>query len=134
MSCDYGVDDLVRSRVLDEVAAGACSQDLERTPLCGEGRERYDAAPRVPLQDPLRGLDAADRLHLDVHEYDIGHGSFALFDGFTPVSRLANESDSVVVRDERAQSVSHQGLVIDDENTHSFPHLRTVSRCSRVDL
>jgi hypothetical protein len=63
-----GVHDLLRCRILEQEAPGACAEGLPHVLVQIEGREHEDPRRRCALrEDPPGRLDPVETRHTDVH-------------------------------------------------------------------
>jgi hypothetical protein len=82
-------------------------------------RQHEDLRLRVVLADLERGLEAAQPRHRDVHQDDIRTQGAGELDGLLAVGRLADHGDVLRERQERADAVAQDGVVIRDQDPNA---------------
>ncbi|MPM95068.1 hypothetical protein SDC9_142219 [bioreactor metagenome] len=88
-----GLEDFVRSRVLQHVAGGAGAQHRQHILAIIQGGDSQHTHLGPTRSNDFCGLDATHLRHLNVHHHDIRQQAFNGRDGFSPVLRLAYHLD-----------------------------------------
>ena len=104
---------------LEDVVDGA---HVERTQsvmvVRGHEHDRGDPVRADALED----AEAVEIRHLDVEEHEVGPELLDRDDGLATVAALPDDLDAGFVREEGAQALAGEGLVVDDEGPHDGAH------------
>src|SRR3954451_22217515 len=110
-------DQLVRARVLEEVADRARVERVGDVLAISERGQHDDPRRALAGEDPLRRLDPADDRHLKVHEHDVGRVLGAHRDRLGAVAGDADELDGVgAVLEHLADADPHDLVVVGEED------------------
>ena len=117
----YGVEELLRTGVLQQEAARAGLEGVEEVVVAVEGRHDDDV-PEVVGDEVAGGLDAVHPRHLDVHQHDVGAGRAGPFDRLEAVGGLADDLDVVLDREDHREARPHHGVVVDEQDRQRALH------------
>jgi hypothetical protein len=78
-----------------------------------------------------RGFDAVHLRHAHVHQHDLGKDAPGQLDRLATVPGLAHDEDVYLRLQDRADGLTHYGMIIDQEDAHRV-HAASVRLCQRV--
>src|SRR3990170_5853562 len=115
-------DEVLAPGLLEQVAAGAGDDGSEHGFIIGVRGEHQDFRVGALGADLAAGLDAAAVGEADVHDDDVWLAPPGLGDGGGDGIGLADEDELGALLDQRAQSLPHHVVVVDDEYADLFAH------------
>src|ERR1022692_1305073 len=107
--------DLVQRDVLEQVAAGTRPDRLEQVLFLVADRQYDDLRTRRCLLHRTAGFNSAALRHADIHENHIRQGLGSLLDCLSPITRLTDQLDVVLGRENHLQATPEQRVIINDE-------------------
>ncbi len=118
-----GLHDGLGRLKLGQIAPGFDLQGLVDVAVLRGRAEEDNPGLRSQTPDPACGLEAAHARHRDVHEDDVGVELNRLGDCLVRRARLGDHSEARLQLQAFGQCLSHQGMVIYDEDPYTTYHL-----------
>ena len=115
----HGIDDRLRTGVLEKEARGPCPQRPQHIVLNLEhGQDEYARArERRVGADAAGGLDAGEPGHLNVHDDDVGAQPGGQRHGLRPVGRPTDDMEIGLGVHERGERGAQKRLILGDEHS-----------------
>lgn len=113
-----GIDDSIRSLILEQVSGGTGQQHTHQLILCLEaGHRQYS---RIRLGDDRdRCLGTAHSCHPHIHEGDVRPVRPHEFDRLRAIRCLTDDLDRCVTGEDEPKSVTDERLIVNDEHAHA---------------
>jgi len=112
------VDDLARTRVLEQVPGRSCLQNGKDVLIVIVRRQDENRGPRTNGLDPLGSLDAVHDRHADVHNGHVGMLARRESDGLTAVARLGDHGQVCLPFQDAAGAFAHEHVIIGEQDTY----------------
>jgi len=112
------VDDLAVQATFEQVAARTGLGGALRDAVAGKAADHDDAKAGMLLEEPARRLEAVHHRKVEIDDSDVGMNSFVELECAQAVVRRADDLDSVLVLEQRAERSDEHLLVIHEHDAN----------------
>src|SRR5690606_12771475 len=116
-----GAHQLLQRHVLEQVALGPGLEPGQHQLVVVEGGEDDRGRQRPGLRQRLQRLEARHRRHAHVHQHDVGSDLRDHLHRLSAVNGLGHHFDPAIKREQGADALAYQGLVIDQAHADGAP-------------